>query len=76
MVESQSSSLTSLYAAAAVYEAPVRVSFAMPYRCEFGQNLCLIGSTLDLGGWDTQRCVNMQWTAGDVWKVELEIRAR
>ena len=52
------------------------LSFALPYRCEFGQNLSIIGSTTSLGSWDIDQSVDMEWTDGDVWRVELEIPAR
>ena len=52
------------------------MSFALPYRCEFGQNLSIVGSTTSLGSWDVDQSVDMEWTDGDVWRVELEIPAR
>ena len=38
----------------------VRVSFALPYRCTFGQHLCLVGSINPLGAWDVGRA----WQCG------------
>lgn len=52
---------------------PVRVSFGLPYRCNFGQNLRLVGSGAPLGDWDVSRSAAMTWSAGDVWKAELEL---
>lgn len=54
----------------------MRLAFALPYRCEFGQHLAIIGSSSVLGGWELRRCVGMHWTDGDVWRVELELPAR
>lgn len=54
----------------------VKVSFSVPYRCEFGQNLSLIGSSSALGEWDLQSCTNMHWSDGDIWRAELNLPAR
>ena len=51
----------------------MRVSFAVPYRCEFGQHIALVGSDEYLGQWDAQRGVPMNWTHGDVWTVDLDL---
>ena len=51
----------------------MRVSFAVPYRCEFGQHIALVGSDEYLGKWDAQRAVAMNWSHGDVWTVDLEL---
>ena len=51
----------------------MRVSFAVPYRCEFGQHIALVGSDEFLGDWDVQRGVPMNWQDGDVWTVDLEL---
>ena len=51
----------------------MRVSFALPYRCEFGQHIALVGSDEYLGDWDVQRGVAMNWQDGDVWTVDLEL---
>lgn len=53
---------------------PVRVSFRLPYRCNFGQNLRLVGSGAPLGDWDVSRSAAMTWSDGDVWKAELELQ--
>ena len=47
--------------------------FHLPYRCNFGQQLCIVGEVEQLGGWDVQRGVPMLWTEGDVWVAELEL---
>jgi hypothetical protein len=44
----------------------VRVSFALPYRCTFGQHLCLVGSVQRLGSWDVRQGVAMSWSEGDI----------
>ncbi|KAK9811665.1 hypothetical protein WJX72_007965 [[Myrmecia] bisecta] len=62
------------FAAGSGGQGGVRVSFALPYRCNFGQHLCLVGSADPLGKWDVQSGVPMNWTDGDVWTVELDIK--
>ena len=54
-------------------EEAMRVSFAVPYRCEFGQHIALVGSDEFLGDWDVRRGVPMNWQDGDVWTVDLEL---
>ena len=51
----------------------MRVSFAVPYRCEFGQHIALVGSDEYLGDWDALRAKPMNWTNGDVWTVDLDL---
>lgn len=51
----------------------VSVSFKLPYHCKFGQKLCLVGGDDKLGGWTVERAVEMSWTEGDVWTVELQL---
>ncbi len=51
----------------------MQVSFAVPYRCEFGQHIALVGSDEFLGDWDVRRGVPMNWQDGDVWTVDLEL---
>lgn len=38
------------------------VNFHLPYRCKYGQKLCLIGSNDMLGSWHVDRAVAMNWT--------------
>lgn len=51
----------------------VKVSFKLPYRCSFGQELAIVGSGEALGNWDVKHAKRMEWTAGDVWQVEFEV---
>jgi Starch binding domain len=54
----------------------VKITFAVPYRCYFGQHICLVGSEDGLGKWDVKRGLAMQWTDGDVWTADLELQAK
>ena len=51
----------------------VRVSFALPYRCIFGQHLALVGSINPLGSWDVRQGVAMSWTEGDICATRLAL---
>ena len=52
-------------------ETDVRVTFSLPYHCQFGQNLSISGSAINMGQWDIGSCVDMEWTEGDIWKAKL-----
>ena len=45
--------------------------FTLPYRTHFGQSLGIIGSTADLGAWDVDTKVLMEWSDGDVWRAKV-----
>lgn len=60
-------------AATCVDSQRVKVSFRLPYKTKFGENLCLVGSACPLGEWDVSKGVSMTWTDGDVWRTELEM---
>ncbi|GLC34563.1 hypothetical protein PLESTB_001247900 [Pleodorina starrii] len=51
----------------------LRLNFKIPYRVHFGQSLGLVGSGDSLGNWDPKRTVQMKWTDGDWWTVELTV---
>eukprot|EP00878_Enallax_costatus_P029705 GHUV01032247.1.p1 GENE.GHUV01032247.1~~GHUV01032247.1.p1 ORF type:complete len:209 (+),score=28.40 GHUV01032247.1:343-969(+) len=53
----------------------VKLSFKLPYRCSFGQELCLVGSGEALGNWSVDRARRMHWTDGDIWQVDFEVSA-
>eukprot|EP01023_Acetabularia_acetabulum_P010374 TRINITY_DN14737_c0_g1_i2.p1 TRINITY_DN14737_c0_g1~~TRINITY_DN14737_c0_g1_i2.p1 ORF type:complete len:291 (-),score=47.66 TRINITY_DN14737_c0_g1_i2:357-1229(-) len=54
----------------------VKLSFQLPYRCQFGQQLCIVGNTEHLGLWDVKKGLSMEWSTGDVWKADIELFAR
>lgn len=51
----------------------VKLSFKLPYRCSFGQELCLVGSGEALGNWSVDKGRRMHWTDGDIWQVDFEV---
>ena len=55
--------------------AGIEVCFMLPYRCKFGQRLCVIGASDNLGAWDVSKAIPMEWTDGDVWMVNMQIPA-
>lgn len=53
----------------------IKLSFKLPYRTHFGQDIAIVGSSADLGEWDPREAVSMRWSDGDVWECELEVSA-
>lgn len=51
----------------------VVVEFKLPYRCEYGQHVLVVGSDGLLGGWDVGQAAEMKWTPGDIWTIKLEL---
>ncbi|KAK9840076.1 hypothetical protein WJX74_002967 [Apatococcus lobatus] len=69
-------SVTTAVSGHTAHTSAIKVSFALPYRCNFGQSLSIVGSAHLLGSWNVQRGLQMQWTSGDVWTVEMELQTR
>jgi hypothetical protein len=38
------------------------------YKVEFGECLCVIGSSADLGEWNVEKKIKLTWTEGNDWK--------
>lgn len=51
----------------------LKLSFRVPYRTEYGQDVAMVGSSEQLGNWDPSRAMGMRWSEGDVWTVDLEV---
>lgn len=51
----------------------VRLRLAIPYHCNFGQHLCIVGSTESLGAWNIDQGVMMEWSDGDVWSADFDL---
>jgi hypothetical protein len=51
----------------------VPVIFKVPYQCSYGQNLCITGSDVNLGCWNVEDAVPMQWSDGDVWIAKTQL---
>ena len=46
----------------------------MQYRCQFGQNLSIVGDHKSLGDWNPDQGIALQWSEGDAWIGEAEIQ--
>eukprot|EP00238_Polyblepharides_amylifera_P005438 CAMPEP_0196580046 /NCGR_PEP_ID=MMETSP1081-20130531/26575_1 /TAXON_ID=36882 /ORGANISM="Pyramimonas amylifera, Strain CCMP720" /LENGTH=178 /DNA_ID=CAMNT_0041899809 /DNA_START=486 /DNA_END=1022 /DNA_ORIENTATION=+ len=53
----------------------ITIRFQVHYQTYIGQELLIGGSHPALGGWDTERALPMEWTAGDIWMAEVELPA-
>ncbi|GAX85747.1 hypothetical protein CEUSTIGMA_g13162.t1 [Chlamydomonas eustigma] len=46
----------------------VTVSWVLKHRCQFGQQVAVVGSLEELGNWSPEKGVFLQWTDGDLWR--------
>lgn len=42
-------------------------------QVHFGETVKLVGSSRELGGWDTGAAPELAWTDGDVWTTTVEL---
>eukprot|EP00198_Chlamydomonas_reinhardtii_P002415 XP_001691751.1 predicted protein [Chlamydomonas reinhardtii] len=42
-------------------------------HCAFGHGYAVVGSVPELGSWDPNRAVRMQWTDGDTWQAVVRL---
>lgn len=47
-----------------------KVRFSLNFRCEFGQELAVVGSHC---GWEPAAATSLNWTEGDWWSGEVEL---
>lgn len=52
---------------------PVR--FNIRVRCEFGQQLVVVGSCAALGAWNVDNAVRLTWQEGHIWETGVELPA-
>jgi len=52
---------------------PVRVTFTIPFRCAFGDNMKVVGGGSGLGNWNVREGLPLTWQEGDVWIGEAEL---
>lgn len=52
---------------------PRKVKFSVTYTTVPGENLFVVGSSMELGTWNVSRSVPMQWTDGNVWVAKVDI---
>ncbi|PRQ42963.1 putative phosphoglucan, water dikinase [Rosa chinensis] len=51
----------------------MHVKFQLQKECSFGQHFLIVGDDPMLGLWDPERAIQMDWSDGNVWSVELDI---
>jgi len=51
------------------------VTFRIAYKTEYGQNLCVIGSTEELGSWKKFKYF-MKWTEDHIWTINLKLHEK
>lgn len=54
-------------------KAAVQVNFSVTYDTVVGQEVRLVGSHPSLGSWDAKRAPALQWSAGNVWRAQIEL---
>lgn len=47
------------------------LKFKIKFETQFGQNMCVVGSTPELGDW--KKFIYLKWTDGHVWVSEKPI---
>lgn len=58
---------------AATADGAVRVHWSMTYHCSYGQHVALVGDGPQLGAWEPDKAVALEWTDGDQWQTELSL---
>eukprot|EP00882_Tetradesmus_deserticola_P022889 GHRQ01024878.1.p1 GENE.GHRQ01024878.1~~GHRQ01024878.1.p1 ORF type:complete len:126 (-),score=29.47 GHRQ01024878.1:173-550(-) len=53
----------------------VEISFVINYCADYGQQVVLVGSSQELGSWDTAAAVRLAWQQGDNWKATVQLPA-
>lgn len=51
------------------------LQFHVRYKCEFGQEVYLVGNCDALGDWDVMRGVQLVWSPGHIWEGAVELPA-
>jgi len=49
-----------------------KIVFEMKYQTQMGQELGILGNLNELGNWNQDNALRMQWTDGNIWKKEIE----
>ena len=44
------------------------LTFKIKFETQYGQNMCVVGSTPELGEW--KKFIGLKWTEGHVWVTE------
>merc|ERR1719401_2274393 len=74
IAEAKAGHVAEAMATAAIAAArAMTIEFRVQYNTAFGQDLRLVGSVPQLGGWDLSRSLPMTWSAGNVWFVKVDL---
>ncbi len=49
-----------------------KIVFEMKYQTQMGQELGILGNLNELGNWNQDNALRMQWTDGNIWIKEIE----
>ena len=60
---------------AKVSKDKVKVNFEIRRKCEYGEQVCVVGNVDKLGRWNKHDGVFLKWHPGDVWKGSVEVNA-
>ena len=52
-----------------------KVTFWLKFHVEYGQHVCLVGGSPELGDWILSDSIDLQWSEGDMWHATLELPA-
>lgn len=53
------------------------LTFVVPeHKVAFGERVALVGNTPELGAWDPERAVPMDWSPGHNWRVDIALSSR
>eukprot|EP01025_Chloroclados_australasicus_P029702 TRINITY_DN2967_c0_g2_i3.p1 TRINITY_DN2967_c0_g2~~TRINITY_DN2967_c0_g2_i3.p1 ORF type:complete len:335 (-),score=33.12 TRINITY_DN2967_c0_g2_i3:1982-2986(-) len=51
----------------------IKVRFSIQIKVEYGQRLRLVGSSPELGEWQLKKGIDMKWSEGDIWRMEVRL---
>lgn len=55
--------------------ADLRADFAVKYTTVPGEKMFVVGSSIELGAWDINRSVPMEWRDGNIWAAKVAMTA-
>merc|ERR1711933_716040 len=51
----------------------VKVTFKLPHRVKFGQEVVLVGDDKALGSWSVSKGKKLEWQEGDMWQATVDL---
>ena len=51
------------------------VRFSIRGELDYGDEMCVVGSAVELGAWNPDAALALRWTEGNVWRGELAVPA-